>query len=72
MGGFTRAVSGQRLNKHVPVAMQQILNNAIVGLQQWKICVFYVVIAEMLRARRGLELSQLGLSSVGGVCEERT
>jgi hypothetical protein len=30
------AVSGQRLGKHVPVARQQILNNATVGLQQWK------------------------------------
>jgi hypothetical protein len=29
-------VSGQRLCKHVPVARQQILNNATVGLQQWK------------------------------------
>jgi hypothetical protein len=48
MGGFTRAVSGQRLGKHVPVVMQQIINNATVGLQQWKSCVFYVVRAEML------------------------
>jgi hypothetical protein len=36
MGGYTRSVSGQRLGKHVPVAMQQILNNATIGLQQWK------------------------------------
>jgi ABC-type nitrate/sulfonate/bicarbonate transport system ATPase subunit len=26
----------QRLGKHVPVVRQQILNNAAVGLQQWK------------------------------------
>jgi hypothetical protein len=38
----------QRLGKHIPVAKQQILNNAVVGLQQWKSCVFYVVRAERL------------------------
>jgi hypothetical protein len=38
MGGYTRAVSKQRLGKHVPVAGQKILNNATVGLQQWKNC----------------------------------
>jgi hypothetical protein len=48
IGGYTKAVSGQRLVKHVPVARQQILNNATVGLQQWKSCVFYVVRAERL------------------------
>jgi hypothetical protein len=31
MGGYTRVVSEQRLGKHVPVARQQILNNATVG-----------------------------------------
>jgi hypothetical protein len=44
----TRAVSGHRLGKHVPVARQQILNTATGGLQQWKSCVFYVVSAGML------------------------
>jgi hypothetical protein len=48
MGGYTRAVSGQRLGKNFPVAMQQILNNAAVELQQWKSCVFYVGLTEML------------------------
>jgi hypothetical protein len=38
MGGYTRAVSGRRLGKHVLVARQQILDNATVGLQQWKSC----------------------------------
>jgi hypothetical protein len=51
MGGYTRAVSGQRFGKHVPVARQHIINNATVGLQQWKSCVFCVVRAEMLYAR---------------------
>jgi hypothetical protein len=46
MGGYTKAVSGQWLSKHVPVARQQILNNAVVELQQWKSRVFYVVRAE--------------------------
>jgi hypothetical protein len=32
MVGYTRAVAGQRLHKHVPFARQQILNNVIVGL----------------------------------------
>jgi hypothetical protein len=38
-GGYTRAVSGQRLGEHVPVARQQIINNETVGLQQWTRCV---------------------------------
>jgi hypothetical protein len=38
---------GKRLVEHVPVARQQIINNAKVGLQ-WKSCVFYVVRVEML------------------------
>jgi hypothetical protein len=38
--------SGQRLGKHVPVARQQILNNATVGRNNRT--VFYVVRAEML------------------------
>jgi hypothetical protein len=38
MDEYTVAVYGQRLG-------QQILNNATVGLQQWKSCVFYVVVA---------------------------
>jgi hypothetical protein len=32
MGGYSTAVSGQRLGKHVPVARQQIPNNTIVEL----------------------------------------
>jgi hypothetical protein len=54
MDGYTTADSGQRLSKHVlpkqttPITMQQILNNATVGLQHWKIGVFYVVRAEKL------------------------
>jgi hypothetical protein len=48
MGGYTRAVIGQPLDKHFSVARQQILNNAAVGIQQWKSCVFYVVCAEIL------------------------
>jgi hypothetical protein len=30
------ADSGQILDKHVPIARQHVLNNATVGLQQWK------------------------------------
>jgi hypothetical protein len=37
-----------RLGKHVPVARQQILNNATVGPQQWKSCGFCVSHADML------------------------
>jgi hypothetical protein len=33
---------------NVPIARQQILNNATVGLQQWRSCVFYVICAEVL------------------------
>jgi hypothetical protein len=31
-----------------PIARQQILNNATVGLQQWKSCVYHAVRAEGL------------------------
>jgi hypothetical protein len=55
-GSETAFVSRQmpRNNGTTPVARQQIVNNAIVGLQQWKSYVFYVVRAEELEARRGL------------------
>jgi hypothetical protein len=33
-----KPVTVQPLGKHVPVHRQQILNNATVGLQQWKRC----------------------------------
>jgi hypothetical protein len=36
--------------------MQQVLNNAVVELQQWKSCVLYVVHAKRLQARQVLEL----------------
>jgi hypothetical protein len=41
--------SGQQLGKHVPIARQQILNNATTEQQQWKWGIFYVVLAEMLK-----------------------
>jgi hypothetical protein len=68
MGGYTRAVYGQRLRKHVLVARQQMLNNETDGLQQWKGCVFYVVRAEMLYARDKVTYSPF----CTGVCEGRT
>jgi hypothetical protein len=39
---------GETNNGTTPVDRQQILNNATVGLQQWKSCVFYFVHAERL------------------------
>jgi hypothetical protein len=68
------AVCGLQLCKHVPVARQQILNNATVGLQQCKSCVFYMVRAKRLQARRDSKLSQLSVESQfrTGVCEEGT
>jgi hypothetical protein len=56
MGGYTRAVSRQRLGKHVPVARQQILNNATFGVQKWKSRVFYVVRFGMLYSRDKVSL----------------
>jgi hypothetical protein len=64
MGEHTRALSGQWLSKHVPIARQQILNNATVGLQQWRSSVFCMVHVERLKGRQGLELSQLSFNSV--------
>jgi hypothetical protein len=55
---ITRAVSGQWLGKQVPVARQQILNKATIGLQRWKSCVSYVVHAKMLQARDKVSLVQ--------------
>jgi hypothetical protein len=49
MGRYTRAVSGERICKHISIARQQILNNETVGLQQWKSFVFYVMHAEMFK-----------------------
>jgi hypothetical protein len=46
MGEYIRHVSGRRLAKHVPIARQQILNNATVRLQQWNNDVLYVVRAK--------------------------
>jgi hypothetical protein len=46
-GGYTRAVSEQQLGKYVPVARQQIINNATAGQEQWKSNVFYAVRAEI-------------------------
>jgi hypothetical protein len=48
MGGYTGAVSGQRLGEHVRADKGRILNNATAVLQRWKSCVFNVVRAEML------------------------
>jgi hypothetical protein len=67
MGGYTRAVSGQRLPKHVPAARRQILNNTTVGLQQWKSYVLYVVLVERLKPDEFWSLV-----SCMGVCEEGT
>jgi hypothetical protein len=47
MGGYTRAVSRQRLGKHVPVARQQILIMQQLDYNSGK-AVFYVIPAEML------------------------
>jgi hypothetical protein len=52
MDGYIRAVSGQRLGKHVPVARQQIFNSLTVRLEQWKSSVFYVVRAEVISETR--------------------
>jgi hypothetical protein len=60
MSGYTRHVSGQRLGKQVPIARRQILNTATAGLQQWKRCVFYVVLADIQYYNQGTKLDQFG------------
>jgi hypothetical protein len=47
VGGYTRAVSGQRLGKHVSVARQQLLTMQQFNYNNGR-TVFYVVRAEML------------------------
>jgi hypothetical protein len=49
---YIRAVSEQRSGKHVPIARQQILKNATVGLQQWKSCVFCGPFLEVINEMR--------------------
>jgi hypothetical protein len=44
---YTSAISGNG-SANIPAARQQILNNAVVGLQQWKSRVSYVVRVETL------------------------
>jgi hypothetical protein len=51
-GRIYQTFSGQRLGKHVSVAMEQILNNATFGLQQGKSLVFCVVRAEIINKTR--------------------
>jgi hypothetical protein len=70
-GGYTTAVSGQRLDKHVPVARRQILNNATVGLQQWKNCVLYVVCDEVIGETR-FEAWSVESEFCTGICDEKT
>jgi hypothetical protein len=56
----------QWLGKHVYVARQQILNNEIVGVQQWKSCVLALTLTF------DFELSSVESEFCTGVCEERT
>jgi hypothetical protein len=66
----------QRLTKHVPVPREQILNNATVGLQQWKKGVSTWSVPRSYLEDNWGGLGQLRVvSSVGfctGGCEERT
>jgi hypothetical protein len=47
MDGYTRAVCGQQLGKHVPVASQQISKIATVGYNNER-AVSYMIRAEIL------------------------
>jgi hypothetical protein len=67
MDGYTRAVSGQRLGKHVPVVRQKNLNNARVGLQQRKSCFLCGLWPDIISKGHG-QFSKF----CTGVCEERT
>jgi hypothetical protein len=51
MGGYTTAVSGQRLGEHVPAARQQILNNATAAYNNVR-AVFCMVRAEIREGTR--------------------
>jgi hypothetical protein len=56
MGGYTRAVSGQRLGKHVPAATDK-RNNRRAVFSMWSL-------PRCCKHGAGLELSQLKVSSV--------
>jgi hypothetical protein len=60
MGGYTRAVSGQRLGKHVPAATDAHATEERRFLRG--------PCQDVISKRQGLELSQF----CTGVCEERT
>jgi hypothetical protein len=54
MGGYSKVVSGQLLGKHVPVAKQQILNNATIGLQTMEeLCFLRSPCLEVISKGRG-------------------
>jgi hypothetical protein len=53
MGGYTRAVSGQRLGKHVPAARQQSLNNAKVGTTMEDMCFLCGLCRDVISKRQG-------------------
>jgi hypothetical protein len=68
MDVYTRAVSGQRLGKHIPIARHQILNNEKLYCNNGR-CVFSTwSVARCYKQGTRLELSQF----CTGVCEERT
>jgi hypothetical protein len=84
MGGCTRAVSGQRLRKRIPVARQQILNNATVGnnnertvFSMWSVPRCYkegtksVDSSVQESVKRGLETGGRGIVIVGAVSRKR-
>jgi hypothetical protein len=53
MGGYTVAVSGHWLGKHVPVARQKILNNAAVDYSSGGAVFSVGVTAEIITRRFG-------------------
>jgi hypothetical protein len=68
MSGYKQSVSGQRHSKHVPIAMQQILNKATVGrnnrravFSMWSVLRCY---------RQGTKSADSKICM--GVCEEMT
>jgi hypothetical protein len=68
MGGYTRAVSGQQLSKHIPVAMQQILYKATVEHNNWRAMFLCGPCQDVIGKGKKSVDSQFCM----GACDERT
>jgi hypothetical protein len=68
MGGYTGAISGKRLGKHIPVARQQSLNNATVKCNNRRAVVSMWSMPRCYKQGKRLDQVQFCM----GRCEEKS